>query len=256
MKKNLISSLKSHTPTFLSIVASIGVLATAALSVQATPKAIRIVKEKKKMEETKPNKIDVVKATWQCYVPAALVGLSTIGCIFGSNILSKRQQASLASAYALVSQSYKEYQEKLKSLYGEDAHKKIVSSIAVEKVDKDHTIIATSMWQASTLDFGDVDEEIHTFYDCYSGRAFESTISKVLQAEYHLNRNFALGGLCVELNEFYNLLGIDPIDSGTVLGWNCAEDIVWIDFNHSKAILDDGMEIYYIEMMLEPNVLE
>lgn len=165
-------------------------------------------------------------------------------------MLNRRQQASLASAYALISQSYKEYQEKVKELYGEEAHKTVMSALATEKVDKDHTIVATAMYGATTLDFGDINEEVRTFYDCFSGRYFESTLSKVLQAEYHLNRNFALGGLYVEVNNFYELLGIAPIDSGKVLGWDCAEDIVWIDFNHYKATLDDGMEVYYIEMMM------
>lgn len=112
------------------------------------------------------------------------------------------------------------------------------------------------MYGATTLDFGDINEEVRTFYDCFSGRYFESTLSKVLQAEYHLNRNFALGGLYVEVNNFYELLGIAPIDRGKVLGWDCAEDIVWIDFNHYKATLDDGMEVYYIEMMIDPQVFE
>ncbi len=256
MKKKMVRSLKHYTPTLLSIVASLGVIATAALSVRATPKAIQILKKKCAEDEQEPKKLDVIKATWHCYIPAALVGISTIGCIFGANALNRRQQASLASAYALISQSYKEYQEKVKELYGEEAHKAVMTALVTEKVDKDHTIIATAMYGATTLDFGDTDEEIHTFYDCFSNRPFESTISKVLQAEYHLNRNFALGGLYVELNNFYELLGIPPIDNGKVLGWDCAEDIVWIDFNHYKATLDDGMEIYYIEMMLEPGVFD
>lgn len=48
------------------------------------------------------------------------------------------------------------------------------------------------------------------FYDGYSQRYFESKISQVLQAEYHLNRNFAIGA-DVTLNDFYLFLGIDRI---------------------------------------------
>lgn len=34
----------------------------------------------------------------------------------------------------------------------------------------------------------EVDEEKRLFYDMYSATYFESTLSKVLQAQYHLNR--------------------------------------------------------------------
>lgn len=248
--------IQHSIPALLSITASLGVVATAVLSIKATPKALNILKKERSKRENELKKLDIVKATWHCYIPAALVGVSTIGCIFGANTLNHRQQASLASAYALISQSYREYQEKVKELYGEEAHKAVLTALATEKVDKNHIIIADARYRATTLDFGDINEEVRTFYDCFSNRAFESTISKVLEAEYHLNRNFALGGLYVELNNFYELLGIDPIDNGKILGWDCAEDIVWIDFNHYKDTLDDGMEIYYIEMMLEPQAFE
>lgn len=115
MNSKILRGLKHHTPTLLSIVASLGVVATAALSVRATPKAVRVLNKRRAEGEQKPNKLDMVKATWHLYIPAALVGISTIGCIFGANALNRRQQASLASAYALISQSYKEYQKKLKS---------------------------------------------------------------------------------------------------------------------------------------------
>lgn len=61
-----------------------------------------------------------------CYIPAAISGTATIFCIFGANVLSKRQQAALTSAYALLNDSYNNYKDKLKELYGEEAHQKIV----------------------------------------------------------------------------------------------------------------------------------
>ena len=48
------------------------------------------------------------------------------------NVLSKRQQAALTSAYALLNDSYNNYKDKLKELYGEEAHQKIVDAIAAE----------------------------------------------------------------------------------------------------------------------------
>lgn len=108
-----------------------------------------------------------------------------------------------------VSQSYKEYTDKVKELYGEETHKTIMEAIVKEKC-KDVSLRTTGFLDDSTLDFdadGSDSEVHHTFYDQFSNRYFESTVSKVLQAEYHLNRNFAIRGGDGTVNEFYEFLG-------------------------------------------------
>ena len=81
---------------------------------------------------------------------------------------------------------------------------------------------------------------------------FESTIEKVIQAEYHLNRNFMFAGV-IPLNDFYEFLGLEKTELGDAVGWSsCNGDIYWIDFNHHRLTLDDGMEIYVIDMVFEP----
>ena len=101
----------------------------------------------------------------------------------GANALNRRQQAALTSAYALVQNSYKEYKDKLKELYGEEAHNAIVNSIVAEKC-KEVSISSPSFISNSSLDFGEgMEPEItRTFYDSFSQRYFESTIEKVIQA--------------------------------------------------------------------------
>ena len=95
-------------------------------------------------------------------------------------------------------------------------------------------------------------EVSRTFYDSFSQRYFESTIEKVIQAEYHLNRNFMFAGV-IPLNDFYEFLGLEKTELGDAVGWsNCNGDIYWIDFDHHRLTLDDGMEIYVIDMVFEP----
>ena len=80
---------------------------------------------------------------------------------------------------------------------------------------------------------------------------FESTIEKVIQAEYHLNRNFMFAGV-IPLNDFYEFLGLEKTELGDAVGWSsCNGDIYLIDFNHHRLTLDDGMEIYVIDMVFE-----
>lgn len=89
-------------------------------------------------------------------------------------------------------------------------------------------------------------------FNSFSQRYFESTIEKVIQAEYHLNRNFMFAGV-ISLNDFYEFLGLEKTELGDAVGWsNCNGDIYWIDFNHHRLTLDDGMEIYVIDMVFEP----
>ena len=100
------------------------------MSVKATPKAIKLLEESEKEKGEKLTKIEAVKTVAPAYIPAAILGISTIVCIFGANILSKNNQAALASAYAILDRSYKEYRNKVNELYGEEAEDRVKNEIA------------------------------------------------------------------------------------------------------------------------------
>jgi hypothetical protein len=115
---------KKHSSTILTVIGAVGVVGTAVLSVKATPKALKLIEEKKQeLEKEELTAIETVKTAWKPYIPAAITGFSTIACIFGANYLSVRSQASLMSAYALLDRSYKEYREKTEELYPEESTK-------------------------------------------------------------------------------------------------------------------------------------
>lgn len=247
--------LKRASPTILTCIAAVGVVATSVMTAKATPKAIALVRsDSRKNHDGDPyacTKLEAVQSAWRCYVPAFAVGASTVVCIFGANVLSRKQQLSLAGTYALVSHSYSDYKRKLKELYGEEPHEKIMESLAVEKANDTH-IVSCGIVSNSSLEFNDADEKQRLFYDSFSQRYFQSTISQVLQAEYHLNRNFALMGGFVPLNMFYEFLGIEPLQDFSDFGWYVDDNLLWIDFNHSKAMVDDGLngeyECYIVDM--------
>ena len=76
-----------------------------------------------------------------------------MACILGANLVSRRQQATLMSAYALLDRSYKEYKNKANELYGDGAGKQIREDIAKDKYTGDESS-------------GDDSKEL--FYDFYS----------------------------------------------------------------------------------------
>ena len=221
--------LRKASPTILSGLGAAGVIVTSVLAVRATPKALRKIRaDSKTNNDGDP----------QAYI--------------GANVLSKRQQAALTSAYALLNDSYNNYKDKLKELYGEEAHQKIVDAIAAEKA-KDVYITSTGLVRNSSLDFDEHDpNDERLFYDAYSNRYFESSINRVIQAEYHLNRDFVISGY-LPANHFYQLLGLEPLEGGDTVGWSIDTGIYWIDFNHSKVTLDDGLEVLVIDMDWVPD---
>lgn len=242
--------LKHNASTVLTAIGVFGVVATSILTAKATIKAFEIVNEEECEKKRELTKKEMVVLAGPSYFPAILVGASTIACILGANILNKRQQALLSSAYAFVNASFKEYKNKVKELYGEEVHNNIINSIAVEKA-KDSHVTASYLMGECDLSV-DSDSEPRLFYDEFSERYFETTTEQVLEAEYHLNRNYILRGYA-NLNEFYEFLGLEKTDYGEVIGWApLDEGMYWIDFNHRKLVMEDGLECYVLEMPFEP----
>ena len=123
--------LKKYSPTILTYVGIIGVVATAVATGKAVSKAEKVLAKEKVIKGQKLTPKETIKTAAPIYITPMLVGASTIVCILSANILNRRAQASLMSAYALLNTSYKEYKDKLKILYGEEVHKHVVESLAV-----------------------------------------------------------------------------------------------------------------------------
>lgn len=242
---------KRNASTILTCIGGAGVIGTTVLAVKATPKAIQLIEKAEKDKEDKLTKLEKVKIAGPAYIPTVMVGVSTMVCIFGANILNKRQQAALVSAYAMIDSSYKEYKQKLVELYGKETHQEIVDAIAVEKA-KDVGITAESMCANTCLTDSEACGEPVLFYEEWSRRYFETTIEQVIVAQYHLNRNFVLRGYS-PLNEFYEFLGLEPTEYGGTVGWSVEDEFYWVDFNHHKTVLDDGLEVYIIETPYGPS---
>lgn len=242
---------KRSASTILTVIGGVGVVVTALMATNAKPKATKLLDKAREEKGEELTTFEKIKTAGPVYIPTIITGAGTIACIFGANILNKRQQASLMSAYALVDNSFTEYKNKLKELYGEEAHEEIINAIAVEKA-REVSINASTLCANTCLTDDEACGEPVLFYDEWSGRYFESTIEQVITAEYHLNRNFVLRGYAV-LNELYEFLGLDVTDYGSTVGWAVEDELYWIDFNHNKVVLDDGLECFILETPWGPS---
>lgn len=237
-----------HSSIILAVAGTIGVFATAYFTARATPRAIeRCVDDCDHMpsdffDATLDDKVRIVKSLAKSYAPAIACGLATSTCIFGSHILTRKQQASIASAYMMLDRSYKEYQKRVEDIFGEGSNQKIRAEQAKESYDS--TFCPSPGEQL--------------FYDYCTGTYFESTLLAVVDAEYQLNRKLAVEGVA-SLRDYCDMVGIDCGEFADKRGWSVAasEDFYphsWIDFEHELVIQDDGMECYVIYMPTPPIV--
>ena len=237
--KNCQLSMAKHSPEILTGIGIAGMIGTTVLAVKATPKAIKICEELKR-EKEEPTKLDYIKATWKCYIPTAVTGVTSIACLVGASSVNARRNAALATAYKLSETALVEYKEKVAETIGEKKDQVIKDKIAKEKIEKNpvssNEVIITN--KGTTL-----------CYDGLFGRYFKSDMESIKRAENALNRMIVSYDYA-SLNDFYRELGLGPVDIGSDLGWKIDDGQLEIDF--SSQLADDGTPCLVILYSVAP----
>lgn len=253
IKNTICSYFKRNGSTILTYISAAGVIGTTIASSKATVKAKEVLENCSDEKLTGKEKF---KKIFPIYMPTILIGASTIGCIFGINYLNKSEQAALISACELINNSYREYRDSVKDIYGDEADKIVTENIIKSKANKVN--ITDAGLFSSSVNINSDDEVVRWFYDTYSDRSFESTLADVITAEYNINRNFASNSY-VALNEFYEFLGLERVDYGDVCGWDGYQMVEeglepWIEFVNREVEIDDGLKCITIEFPIEPDI--
>lgn len=245
---------KKNGGTILTCIAAGGVVATGVLSGRAAIKAHEKLDSLRTKEWEKTGKEPSLKAKLKeavpIYILPASVGAATVACMFGVNVLNRKQQASLLAASAIVEQTYKRYKGKAEELLGNG---KVETELAKDGYNEVKP---------------EVDENEHLFYYNYYhddptseyGFYFTADKNDVLRAEYELNRTFNIRET-VTLNEFLKLLNQSPVEGGNEVGWSkeLGHDYYgysWIDFEHYDTTMDDGLECTIITTPFDPCMLD
>lgn len=177
------------------------------------------------------------------FAPAVFLGVATIGCIIGSNVVGKHQRDVISSAYMILDSSYKKYRDRVKELYGDDIDRSIRKYIG----NDEYTDCRYKSQDGTEL-----------FYDAISERYFESTRANVIQAQYDLNKDLAKTEM-VCLNDYYKYLGIPEIEEDKYYGWSTFSHPVevghnWIDFRFHEMEMEDGLTCTLIECSQDPHL--
>ena len=134
-------TIAKHSPEILTGIGIAGMITSGILAVRATPKALLLIEAKHTElgleHDEKLPPAEVVKATWKCYIPAAVTSLTSIICLVGASSVSARRTAALATAYKLSETALAEYQEKVIEEVGEKKERVIRYKVAEECIKKD-----------------------------------------------------------------------------------------------------------------------
>ncbi len=256
--KSIKSSVIRHSPEILTGLGIAGMITTTVLAVKSTPKALSLIEKEikrrnnehiREAEENGDNSVkqitrlkalDTVKVTWKCYIPAALIGTTSIGCLIGASSVNARRNAVLATAYKLSESALTEYKEKVIETIGEKKEQAIRDSIDKDRIEQNpvsqNNVIITG--KGDTL-----------CYDYYSKRYFKSDIDKIKKAINEINRRMLLESY-VSLNEFYYEIGLEGTKLYDQMGWNT--DTKLVDLHFSSQLSDEGTPCLVIDFTVPP----
>lgn len=236
-----------HSPEILTGIGIAGMITTTVMAVRATPKALLLIEEEKRLlkkEHTKTSgeikPIEVVKVTWKCYIPAAITGAVSIVCLIGASSVNMRRNAALATAYTLSESTLKEYQKKVVETVGEKKEQTIRDEVAKDRIERNPVsskeVIITEKGNTLCLDY-------------VSGRYFRSDIDTIKKAVNELNRRMR-DEMYISLNDFYYEIGLPANGSGDELGWTIDRGYIEPDF--SSQLAEDGTPCLVISYLVAP----
>ena len=106
-------STSKHAPQILVGLGVAGSIAATVFAIKATPKAIKLVEERKEKENKEHlTPLETIETTWKCYVPSAVILLTSAACTIGSCSMSTKRYAALTAAYKIAETTYNDYHEK------------------------------------------------------------------------------------------------------------------------------------------------
>lgn len=241
--RQTLRTLKKHSPGILTGIGIVGLLVTSVMAVDATPKAMELIREKK--EELGVEKLtaaETVKATWKCYIPAAVTAATSVACIVGANSVNAKRQAALATACTLSETAMREYKDKVIETIGEKKEREVMDAIAKDKIEKN----PVSKSEVILTNKGDT-----LCFDPWSSRYFKSDAEKLRKAVNDLNYQLINEG-CVTLNDFYYDIGLEETRPGETLGWNINRG-GQVQFRFSSQVAEDGTPCLVLEFINPPS---
>lgn len=253
MDKNTINTMAisarrtiiKNSPAILTGIGVLGVFSTVYGAIDATPKAMQILEERR-AEELDINeefndftRWEMFQAVWKCYIPTFISGTITVIAIISANSVNQRRNAALIGLYSLSENALKEYKNKVIETIGEKKGQEIKDGIAKDRIIKnpvrDTEIINTG--HGDTL-----------CYEVLSGRYFRSDIEHIRRSLTEASIKL-MTEMFMSLNEIYSELDLPTIGVGDMMGWNIDDGSIKPEFSSQLTENDIPCLVLDFEMM-------
>lgn len=235
--------LEKNAPEFLMITGLTGMVMAVISAVEETPRALQIVEDhKKELEKEELTKTEVVKMTWKCYVPSAIIFTLSAACIISGDRIRLKRSAALAAVCKIAENTLTDYKKAAVETVGEKKESQIqerfIDNRLKENPPRDSSVIFTGKGSSLCCD---------AIYNQHFNSDVESIRTAVNNInEYMLNHDHA------SLNDFYDELNIPHIQVGDEIGWDILKDgQLRVDFK--AKILPDGRPCVVMQYMVPPH---
>ena len=159
------------------------------------------------------------------YAPSIVLGAVSLTSILASRNVMKTRNAALASAYAIVDKTFKDYRERVVERFGEKVDNELrynVKAKTIERIEVNEDGEAiTKRETVEVIDKSSVDNDIVKWYDrkCLGWEKDADLRGLFLiNTQRYLNDKLQAQGHLF-LNEVYDALGIQRTIIGTEMGW-------------------------------------
>lgn len=250
------------SPKAFSTYATIGVLATTVLAIVMTRKDCKNRFEKNprgtifEKEFNKEEVIGEIKESAKTYAPVMISAAATIFCIHKADQKWMDYNGLINASYVAARDKMARYRALAAPAVGAEVIKGLNGRKSEPGVEwfciKDCPVNSLGVSDSYFRDHSP--DDINVAVKCVGDTKdiyFQSTKADVIEAEYHLNRNFALRG-SASMREFFAFLGIlDQFPEGfeDYLGWDVGIMIEdwgiepWIDFEHWHTVDESTGEV-------------
>ena len=231
--KNGAAYVSQHRPVIYTGVGIAGMFTMAGLVAYGTPKALRLIEE----ENNRPvypqpdyndsgwspcglKPLTLVRLTWRCYFPAAVVGVCSTILLISANKTYAKRNAALAAACTLSESIMRDYQSKVKETFGEK-EQLVRDAIAKDKI-MNKPVVAQDVVETGK---GDT-----LCFEPISGRYFMSDANTLRGVENSLNKRMSTE-LSITLNDLYYELDLPSSCVGDDLGWELDNGLLSMNFS-------------------------
>lgn len=235
----------AKAPELLSATAIVGVGATGFLSARAGVKSQEAIADAEvaKMEALGLREIpdldakEKFLATWKVWAPPVAAGVTTIGCIIGSNRVAMGRLAAVTAYGLLIEQSYDDIKAAIIEKLGPEAYDEIKNGVAQHKIERlEENGPQPAFCSNGVTDIPD-DMQIENgnvlFLDPVSGRYFWSNMAEMLEVKDRVN-TWIMAGEFVCMNDLYYEYKLKPTSIGNDIGFSMITTGL-LDYDFSTA---------------------